>query len=428
MQQERPVMGSPVLSSEDLHTWNSHPATHREWQTHSELSEPDQRLRHIQKMEVVGKFAGGIAHDLNNILTVIVGSSQLLLDHPEVGQSAGQRVQQILDAGFRAANLTSQLLSFSRKQTPRRMIVNLNRIIADSTNMIRFLIGNRIELTTMLAADLLNISADPVQMEQVLINLCVNARDAMALGGSIFIESENVEVRQAEMAGDGFAMKPGRYVRVSVSDTGIGMDENVRSRLFEPFFTTKGIGEGTGLGLAMAYGIIKNHDGFIDVDSERGRGTTFRLYLPLQDSDRPELRVAPDSNGKQVDNPQKTHGTVLLVEDEENMVHLVQDLLEHNGYRVLPAFDGAQAIGLYQDHHDEIDLVLLDLGLPKVAGWDVIQKIQQQNPKVSILVASGYIEPEIKSRMDAAGVKRFLYKPYLPDDVVRTVHELLLNR
>src|SRR6185369_501117 len=275
MQQERPALGS-----EEVATLTSDRTGPREWSTPAEMIEAEQQLRHIQKMEVVGKFAGGIAHDLNNILTVIVGSSQLLLDHPEVGQSAGQRVQQILDAGFRAANLTSQLLSFSRKQTPRRMTVNLNRIIADSTNMIRFLVGNEIELATMLAANLLNISADPVQMEQVLINLCVNARDAMALGGSIFIESENVEVRQAEMAGDGFAMKPGRYVRVSVSDTGIGMDEATLAQVFEPFFTTKQPDKGMGLGLATVHCIVKHGGGYVRAESQPGEGSTFSVYFP----------------------------------------------------------------------------------------------------------------------------------------------------
>src|SRR5215813_3886481 len=192
MQQEAPMMGSRALGinetkSPDTPEHRPTVLTQKEWLKEIDLGDAE-RLRHIQKMEVVGKFAGGIAHDLNNILTVIVGSSQLLLDHPEVGQAAGPRVQQILDAGFRAANLTSQLLSFSRKQTPRPVTLNLNRIIADSTNMIRFLVGNRIELATLLAADLQNISADPVQMEQILINLCVNARDAMPEGGSIFIE------------------------------------------------------------------------------------------------------------------------------------------------------------------------------------------------------------------------------------------------
>jgi two-component system, cell cycle sensor histidine kinase and response regulator CckA len=224
----------------------------------NEPTEAERRLRHIQKMEVVGKFAGGIAHDLNNILTVIVGSSQLLLDHPEVGRAAGQRVQQILDAGFRAANLTSHLLSFSRKQSPRRVTLDLNRVIGDSTNMIRFLLGSGIELTTLLAADLRHVSADPVQMEQVLINLCLNARDAMPRGGSIFIETQNVEVREADVARDGLAMKPGGYVRCSVTDTGEGMDEVTLARVFEPFFTTKQPDQGLGLGLATVECIVRH--------------------------------------------------------------------------------------------------------------------------------------------------------------------------
>jgi signal transduction histidine kinase/CheY-like chemotaxis protein len=416
MQQERPVMGSPVLSSEDLHTWNSHPATHREWQTHSELSEPDQRLRHIQKMEVVGKFAGGIAHDLNNILTVIVGSSQLLLDHPEVGQSAGQRVQQILDAGFRAANLTSQLLSFSRKQTPRRMIVNLNRIIADSTNMIRFLIGNRIELTTMLAADLLNISADPVQMEQVLINLCVNARDAMPQGGSIFIESENVEVDNSETKAEGLTMKPGRYVCLSVSDTGTGMDQATLAQVFEPFFTTKQPDKGMGLGLATVQCIVKHGSGYVRAESKPREGSVFSVYLPA---------VAEAATATLSDTREALRGTetLLLVEDSAPMREAWRKFLKGLGYTVLEAADAERA-QLIAANRNDIAAVVADIRLPGISGLTLAECLRKLRPGLKVLQmtapASGFVNYGFPDENTV-----FVRKPFTPDALARKLRSLL---
>lgn len=416
MQQERPVMGSAALGSEDVATLASDRLGPREWSAQAEVVEAEQRLRHIQKMEVVGKFAGGIAHDLNNILTVIVGSSQLLLDHPEVRQSAGQRVQQILDAGFRAANLTSQLLSFSRKQTPRRVTVNLNRIIADSTNMIRFLTGNEIELTTMLAADLLNISADPMQMEQVLINLCVNARDAMPRGGSIFIESENVEVRHPEVAADGFAIKPGRYVRISVSDTGTGMDGATLAQVFEPFFTTKQPDKGMGLGLATVHCIVKHGSGYVRAESQPGQGSTFSVYFPAV----AERVAAPTNDARE--NLRGTE-TLLLVEDSAPLREAWRKFFKGLGYTVLEASDaeGAQRIAAIRE---DIAALLTDIRLPGLRGLTLAECLRRLRPGLKVLQttppASGFVNYGFP---DANTV--FVRKPFTPDALARKLRSLL---
>jgi CheY-like chemotaxis protein len=367
-------------------------------------------------MEVVGKFAGGIAHDLNNILTVIVGSSQLLLDHPEVGQSAGQRVQQILDAGFRAANLTSQLLSFSRKQTPRRMIVNLNRIIADSTNMIRFLIGNRIELTTMLAADLLNISADPVQMEQVLINLCVNARDAMPQGGSIFIESENVEVGNSETKAEGLTMKPGRYVCLSVSDTGTGMDQATLAQVFEPFFTTKQPDKGMGLGLATVQCIVKHGSGYVRAESKPREGSVFSVYLPA---------VAEAATATLSDTREALRGTetLLLVEESAPMREAWRKFLKGLGYTVLEAADAERA-QLIAANRNDIAAVVADIRLPGISGLTLAECLRKLRPGLKVLQmtapASGFVNYGFPDENTV-----FVRKPFTPDALARKLRSLL---
>jgi len=388
----------------------------REASEYTDHTETERRLRHIQKMEVVGKFAGGIAHDLNNILTVIVGSSQLLLDHPEVGQAAGRRVQQILDAGFRAANLTTQLLSFSRKQAPRRVTLDLNRVIGDSTNMIRFLVGSGIELTTLLAADLRNVSADPVQMEQVLINLCVNARDAMPRGGSIFIETQNFEVREADVAKDALAMRPGRYVRCSVTDTGAGMDEVTLARVFEPFFTTKQPDRGMGLGLATVECIVRHDDGYIRAESRPGEGSVFSFYLPAT-MDLTATRL-PDTR----DNIRGTE-TVLLVDDSAPMREAWRKLLRGLGYAVLEA-DGAESAQRIAVHRDDVAAVVTDIRLPGISGLTLAECLRNLRPGLKVLQttapASGFVNYGFPDENTV-----FLRKPFTPDALARKLRNLL---
>jgi two-component system cell cycle sensor histidine kinase/response regulator CckA len=420
MQQEGPVMGSPALGRREATTLDTCDRTHAvqtqsEWRREIDLGDAE-RLRHIQKMEVVGKFAGGIAHDLNNILTVIVGSSQLLLDHPEVGQSAGQRVQQILDAGFRAANLTSQLLSFSRKQTPRRVTLNLNRIIADSTNMIRFLVGNRIELTTLLAADLQNISADPVQMEQILINLCVNARDAMAEGGSIFIESQNVDVREGAPAAHGAAMKPGRYVRLSVSDTGSGMNAATLAQVFEPFFTTKQPDKGMGLGLATVQCIVKHGGGHVWAESQPGEGSVFSVYFPaVTDA---AARVLHDSR----DNMRGSE-TILLVDDSAPLREAWRKFLRGLGYTVLEAADAERAQRIAANRQD-IAVMIADIRLPGLSGLTLAECLRKVRPELKVLQmtapASGFVNHGFPDENTV-----FVRKPFTPDALARKLRGML---
>jgi two-component system cell cycle sensor histidine kinase/response regulator CckA len=420
MQQEGPVMGSPAFGRDEAKTLDTQDRTPRprpqtEWRREMGLGDAE-RLRHIQKMEVVGKFAGGIAHDLNNILTVIVGSSQLLLDHPEVGQSAGQRVQQILDAGFRAANLTSQLLSFSRKQTPRRVTLNLNRIIADSTNMIRFLVGNRIGLTTLLAADLQNISADPVQMEQILINLCVNARDAMPEGGSIFIESQNVDTREAEPAAGGAAMKPGRYVRFSVSDTGSGMDRSTLAQVFEPFFTTKQPDKGMGLGLATVDCIVKHGGGHVRAESQPGEGSVFSVYFPaVTDAAAGVFRDAREN--------MRGSETILLVEDSAPMREAWRKFLRGLGYAVLEAADAERAQWILANRQD-IAVMIADIRLPGISGLTLAECLRKVRPGLKVLQttapASGFVNHGFPDENTS-----FLRKPFTPDALARKLRGLL---
>jgi two-component system, cell cycle sensor histidine kinase and response regulator CckA len=381
-----------------------------------ERAEAEQRFRHIQKMEVVGRFAGGIVHDLNNILTVIVGSSQLLLDHPEVGLSAGQRVKQILDAGYRAANLTGQLLAFSRNQSPRRLELNMNRIIAESTNLIRFLIGSRIELTTLLSSDLLNISADPGQMEQVLVNLCVNARDAMPQGGNILIESQNVEVGDMSSQ-QRFPMKPGPYVRFSVSDTGSGMDAGTLAEIFEPFFTTKVPDKGTGLGLSTVQCIVKHGGGYVWAESELGEGSVFSVYMPAVGDEAksgklPEIEA--DIFGTE---------TILLVEECAPLRILLQDFLERLGYTVLEAEDAESAQQIAEDRED-IAVLLTDIRLPGISGLTLAASIRKLRPELKVLQmtdpASGFVNYSFPGEDTEV-----LSKPFTPAALGRKLRELL---
>jgi two-component system cell cycle sensor histidine kinase/response regulator CckA len=388
----------------------------RKWTGDSTRAGAEQQLRHIQKMEVAGKFAGGIAHDLNNILTVIVGSSQLLLDHPEVGQSAGRRIQQILDAGFRAANLTSQLLSFSRKQTPRRVTLDLNRIIADSANMIRFLVGNQIELTTLLGADLLNVNADSVQMEQVLINLCVNARDAMPEGGSIFIETRNVEVRSTEMTADGFSMRPGQYVCVAVSDTGIGMDEETLAQVFEPFFTTKQPDKGMGLGLATVQCIVKHGGGYVRAESHIGEGTVFSIYLPAVSE------AAGQETPEMQENIRGTE-TLLLVEESAPLREAWRKFLKGLGYTVLEAED-AESAQMIAKHRGDIAALLTDLRLPGVNGMSLAEYVRKAHSNLRVLQmgppASGFVNYGFPDENTV-----LVRKPFTPDALAQKLRALL---
>ncbi|HLK04506.1 MAG TPA: ATP-binding protein [Candidatus Acidoferrum sp.] len=385
----------------------------------SERQKAAQRLRHIQKMELIGRYAGGIVHDLNNILTVIVSNSQLLLDHPEVGTSAGQRVQQILDAGFRAANLTSQLLAFSRKQIARPIPLDLNQVIREHVNMIEFLMGSGIELQTRLESGLSHVNADRGQMEQVLVNLCVNARDAMPHGGQILVESKNVDIAEDHLLNRQFSVKPGRYVQFSVSDTGIGMDLATLQRIFEPFFTTKPPDKGMGLGLATVQSIVKHACGHVWVESEPGQGSVLSVYLPaLAKSARrhEDYAFLEKIRGSE---------TILLVEDQASLRASLSETLRNLGYTVLEAED-AECAEQIAHRHKDIALALIDIDLPGTTGLTLTTNLRTLRTGLKVLQltapASGFVNHGLRQEGND-----FVQKPFTPRAIAEKLRQLLDN-
>jgi PAS domain S-box-containing protein len=382
----------------------------------TERRNTEQQLRQAHKMEAIGKLAGGIAHDFNNILSVIVGHGELLLDQPEIGGSTRRHAQEILDAGHRAASLTRQLLAFCRKQVLEPRVLNLNRVIEGIDKMLRRLIGDNIEVKTVLADDLENISADPGQMGQVILNFCVNARDAMPEGGRIIIETRTMEVDES-FAAEHFPMKPGRYVRLEVSDSGIGMDKQTLAQIFEPFFTTKGPEKGTGLGLATVYGIVKQSGGYVWTGSEPGQGSTFSVYLPVVIAE-----VEPPIQETKPLETMRGSETILVVEDAAPLRALIRELLECFAYTVLEAEDAERAHQI-ADHQD-IDLLLTDLSLPKTSGLTLAQSLRKQRPGLKVLYMSGYPNEAVQLGVQE-GDTDFLQKPFTQEALAQKLRNLL---
>jgi PAS domain S-box-containing protein len=387
-------------------------ALRQETEEHKKL---EKQLWQAQKMESVGTLAGGVAHDFNNILNIIKGYAGLIRQNPSVDEKVAESLNVIDETVERGAYGVRQLLTLARKTEAHLATTNPNVLLLELSKLLKQTFPKTIDIALELEANLPSLSVDPNQINQALLNLCVNARDAMPSGGKLTLKSlwlEGSKIRDRAATAE-------RYVSIEVKDTGAGMDAAVRNRIFEPFFTTKSVGEGTGLGLAMVYGIVKSHNAFIDVESEVGRGTSFRLYFPMA---RSEEKPAVDETPKmEVSPPRRANGgaTVLVVEDEEKMVYLLRKALLRNEYNVLVASDGEQAIDLYHRRKQDIGVVLLDIGLPKIAGLDVILKMKEENPNVKVIVASGYIEPDFKSKMQRAGVQDFIEKPYNPNDVIR---------
>ena len=375
------------------------------------------QLRQSQKMESVGTLAGGIAHEFNNILNLIKGYALLIRQNKSVDENVAKSLNVIEETVERGAYGVRQLLTLARKTESRLVLSNPNDLVSELSKLLKQTFPKTIDITLELDAELPSIWVDPNQINQALLNLSVNARDALAGGGRLTLKTLLVEGDKVQDP----AATAGSYACIEVKDTGKGMDPAVRSRIFEPFFTTKGVGEGTGLGLAIVYGIVKSHDGFIDVESETERGTTFRLYFPIALSHKNSVDEIPK---KELSVPKSASGgeTILVIEDEEKVVYLLRKTLLRHGYKVLVALDGEQAIDLYQRHKQNVGAVLLDIGLPRTGGWDVILKLKEQNPNVKLIVTSGYIEPELKSRMQCAGVEGFIEKPYSPDDVIQTLY------
>jgi len=376
------------------------------------------QLRQSQKMEAVGQLAGGIAHDFNNLLQAILGYGDMALEQAGPDSPVGASVQEILNAAGRAKALVRQLLAFSRRQVLDMKDVDLNDVVADLMKMIRRLIGEHITLDVVPGHHLGIVRADPGQIEQILMNLCVNARDAMPAGGTITIETENVRIDQAYCDSHPWA-QPGRYALLSVTDTGCGMDQDTLSSVFEPFFTTKSVGQGTGLGLSTVYGLVKQHDGMVHVYSEVGKGTAFKVYLPLVE--RYAARVGDKIEGPV---PGGTE-TILLAEDDATVRKLSQTFLERAGYTVRTASDGEEAIRIFEEHGREIGLALLDLMMPKIGGRGVFEHIRRQAPQTRVLFSSGYSMSAIHTNFVLEQGLQLLQKPYQRNDLLRRVREVL---
>jgi PAS domain S-box-containing protein len=385
----------------------------------TEQKKLQQELIQSQKMQSIGTLASGIAHDFNNILGIILGYSSLMekgtLSPAKFNESLGI----IKNAVGRGAALVGQILTFARKTDVLFNPMNVTDLIHELLSMLRQTFPKVITFIEIIGNDIPLINADRTQIHQVMLNLCVNARDAMPNGGTITIKVEKQTKSQVQEKIP--AADQDSYICISITDTGVGMDEATRRQIFDPFFTTKEKGKGTGLGLAVVYGVIQSHHGFVDVESEVGCGTTFWLYFPIP------LASEQSADVSLLTEPFATGGTetILLVEDEKVLLEIVRLLLESNGYKVLTAKDGNEAIDVYKLHKQEIDIVLTDMGLPGMLGMDVLKKLIEIDPNVSVVVASGFFEQDMKSKLTAYGAKGFIQKPYAPGIVLKKIREVL---
>jgi signal transduction histidine kinase/CheY-like chemotaxis protein len=373
----------------------------------------EEQLMHSQKMDAIGRLAGGLAHDFNNMITAINGFSDL-----HRGDPLRHHVDEIKKAGQRAASLTRQLLAFSRKQVLQPKVLDLNRVISEMDQMLRRLIGEDVELETNLAPDLWRVKADPGQIEQVIMNLAINARDAMPEGGRLIIGSLNVTAPAG--ARNQIEGSEGDCVLLRVADTGFGMDIETMSRIFEPFFTTKAKGKGTGLGLSTVYGIVEQSGGRISVSSELNRGAIFEVYLPKSDERRPadqeSIHPVEAIGGSE---------TILLVEDEEAVRNLSSQLLASKGYKVLEASNGGEALLICEQYPNRIHLMLTDVVMPHMSGRQLAERLAPIKPDMKIIYMSGYTDDTILERGIPSSETPFLNKPFTPDSLMRKVREVL---
>jgi two-component system, cell cycle sensor histidine kinase and response regulator CckA len=375
-------------------------------------------LRQAQKMEAVGRLAGGIAHDFNNIITAIIGFGEMLVADCAEGDMRRDDLEQILLAGRRAAELTRQLLAFGRKQVLQPTVLDISELVASLAGMLRRLLGEHVQLVTTSGPGLGRVLADAGQVEQVIVNLAVNARDAMPSGGKLIIETSNVELAPDSGGLSGGPIS-GPCVLLCVSDTGTGMDDETRTHLFEPFFTTKGVGKGTGLGLATVHGIVQQSGGSVSVDSVRGQGSTFKIYLPRVDAvlaEAPPSRYAEPPGGTE---------TVLLVEDEAPVRELVRRLLTARGYQVLVAADGSQGLAVAASHREAIDLLITDVVMPEMGGPALVDRLRMLRPALRVLFISGYADTAIERLGAGAAGSGFLQKPFSPDGLCSKVRDVL---
>ena len=382
----------------------------------------ENQLRQAQKMEAVGRLAAGIAHDFNNLLTVILGNASMELENPAIEHGIAKSLHQVVAASERATELTRQLLAYSRRQIIQRRALDLNESAMQTVGMLRRIIGEHISIATDLGSDLKPIYADPVNVDQVIMNLALNARDAMTGGGRLLLGSGLVAFDAAALANRPEA-QPGEYVFISVRDTGCGMDAETVSRVFEPFFTTKEMGHGTGMGLATVYGIVKQHGGWIDVESAPGEGTCFRVFFPVAEGkvapaeERQELalRVAPG-----------VRGTILVVEDEEMLREFVGSVLESCGHRVLFAANGVEALDVWAREKDGIDVLLTDVVMPEsISGWQLAHRLRAERPELKVVYTSGYSPELIGGDFEQETNRVFLAKPYHSDRLAQIVSDCM---
>jgi len=382
------------------------------------LGKSQEQLFLSQRLEAVGQLAGGVAHDFNNLLTVIGGYCDMMLEALDPVDANRQKVEEIQKAASRASSLTRQLLAFSRKQVLQPVVLNLNSVVADIEKMLTRVIGEDIEFRTNLQSDLGNVKADPGQIEQVIMNLAVNARDAMPAGGKTTIETANTYLDET-YAQHHVAVIPGPFVMLAVSDTGVGMDEETKEHIFEPFFTTKALGKGTGLGLSTVYGIVKQSGGNIWVYSEIGKGSTFKVYLPRVDEMAKAYKQMPPSTS-----PGGTE-TILLVEDAEMVRKLTLEVLCTIGYRVLEAASGSEALQISESTEEPIDLLLTDVVMPEMSGKELANHLLSLRPEMKVLFMSGYTDDTIVYHGLLDKGLNFIEKPFAPDALARTVREVL---
>jgi signal transduction histidine kinase/ActR/RegA family two-component response regulator len=378
----------------------------------------EDQLRQAQKMEAVGMLAGGVAHDFNNLLTIITGYSQLILNNLAPEDPNRQSAEQIMKAGERAATLTRQLLAFSRRQVLQPKVLDVNRLIGTLTAMLRRLIGEDIDLQLELRVGLGQVNADPGQIEQVLMNLVVNARDAMPRGGTLTIETANVDLDE-NYTRTHVTLKPGPYVMIAVSDTGTGMDENTKAHAFEPFFTTKAQGRGTGLGLSTVFGIVRQSGGGVDIYSALGKGTSAKVYLPR--IDQPEIMETPEQRAQVT----KGNETILIAEDDEMVRSLVKETLIRQGYEVLDAAGPVEAQKIADSHRGLIHLLITDVVMPKINGRDLAARLARRRPQMKVLYMSGYTDGAVVNNGILRKEVAFLQKPFTPAALADKVREVL---
>ena len=367
-------------------------------------------------MDAIGQLAGGIAHDFNNLLGVILGHNEILLDELRQDGEQKRRAEEVKEAALRAAALTNQLLAFSRKQMLEPEVFDLNRLLLETEKMLRRLIGEHIELVAVPWPTAATIRADPNQWQHVILNLALNARDAMPEGGKL-----TIKVERADLATESSAVPPGRYCLLSVSDNGSGMDIGTQARIFEPFFTTKPKGKGTGLGLSTVYGIVKQSGGHIAVDSLPGRGTTMRVYVPWIDE---PAKIAPKPA---ISSPQGKE-TVLIVEDEAAVRELACECLKRKGYQVLDAPSAIEAVAICSQTEPKIDLVLSDVLMPGMGGRELAEKLRRLRPAIKILYMSGYIDDALAADDVLEKETAFIQKPFTPTTLAHKVRQVLDNR